>query len=122
MDFATLFFYINIHRDKIFVITLNGNAIAGKNFAHIISDIGLLHSLGIRLVIVYRIRPKIDKKLINKQYPIIYHKNIRVTDANTLELAKQISGTLQLDITALLSINLNNIPLQSAYINKSRQW
>lgn len=109
--------YINIHRDKTFVITLNGNAIADKNFAHIISDIGLLHSLGIRLVIVYGIRPQIDKKLINQQYPIIYHKNIRVTDANTLELAKQISGTLQLDITALLSMSLNNTPLQSAHIH-----
>lgn len=45
--------YINIHRDKTFVITLNGSAIADKNFAHIINDIGLLPSLGIRLVIVY---------------------------------------------------------------------
>lgn len=109
--------YINIHRDKTFVITLNGNAIADKNFTHLISDIGLLHSLGIRLVIVYGIRPQVNKTLINDQYPVIYHKNIRVTDANTLELTKQISGTLQWDITALLSMSLNNTPLQGAYIN-----
>lgn len=81
--------YINIHRDKTFVITLNGNAIADKNFTHIISDIGLLHSLGIRLVVVYGIRPQIDKKLLTRQYPAIYHKNIHVTDANTMELVKK---------------------------------
>ncbi|HGJ5899274.1 MAG TPA: amino-acid N-acetyltransferase, partial [Arsenophonus apicola] len=109
--------YINIHRDKTFVITLNGNAIADKNFTHIISDIGLLHSLGIRLVVVYGIRPQIDKKLLTRQYPAIYHKNIRVTDANTMELAKKISATLQWDITALLSMSLNNTPLQGAHIN-----
>lgn len=80
--------YINIPRNKTFVITLNGDAIADKNFANIISDIGLLHRLGIRLVAVYSIRLQIDKKLKNHQCPVVDHKNIRVTDANSLELAK----------------------------------
>lgn len=42
---------------------------------------------------------------------------IRVTDAKTLELVKQAAGTLQLDITARLSMSLNNTPLQGAHIN-----
>ncbi|EFA9206292.1 amino-acid N-acetyltransferase [Escherichia coli] len=109
--------YINTHRGKTFVIMLGGEAIAHENFSSIVNDIGLLHSLGIRLVVVYGARPQIDANLAAHHHEPLYHKNIRVTDAKTLELVKQAAGTLQLDITARLSMSLNNTPLQGAHIN-----
>lgn len=39
---------------------LGGEAIEHDNFSSIVNDIGLLHSLGIRLVVVYGARPQID--------------------------------------------------------------
>ena len=109
--------YINTHRGKTFVIMLGGEAIEHENFSSIGNDIGLLHSLGIRLVVVYGARPQIDANLAAHHHEPLYHKNIRVTDAKTLELVKQAAGTLQLDITARLSMSLNNTPLQGAHIN-----
>ncbi|EIY9409291.1 amino-acid N-acetyltransferase [Escherichia coli] len=109
--------YINTHRRKTFVIMLGGEAIEHENFSSIVNDIGLLHSLGIRLVVVYGARPQIDANLAAHHHEPLYHKNIRVTDAKTLELVKQAAGTLQLDITARLSMSLNNTPLQGAHIN-----
>ncbi|EIK5254197.1 amino-acid N-acetyltransferase [Escherichia coli] len=109
--------YINTHRGKTFVIMLGGEAIEHENFSSIVNDIGLLHSLGIRLVVVYGARPQIDANLAAHRHEPLYHKNIRVTDAKTLELVKQAAGTLQLDITARLSMSLNNTPLQGAHIN-----
>ncbi|EEW2447327.1 amino-acid N-acetyltransferase [Escherichia coli] len=109
--------YINTHRGKTFVIMLGGEAIEHDNFSSIVNDIGLLHSLGIRLVVVYGARPQIDANLAAHHHEPLYHKNIRVTDAKTLELVKQAAGTLQLDITARLSMSLNNTPLQGAHIN-----
>ena len=109
--------YINTHRGKTFVIMLGGEAIEHENFSSIVNDIGLLHSLGIRLVVVYGARPQIDAHLAAHHHEPLYHKNIRVTDAKTLELVKQAAGTLQLDITARLSMSLNNTPLQGAHIN-----
>ncbi|EMS4560960.1 amino-acid N-acetyltransferase [Escherichia coli] len=109
--------YINTHRGKTFVIMLGGEAIEHENFSSIVNDIGLLHSLGIRLVVVYGARPQIDANLASHHHEPLYHKNIRVTDAKTLELVKQAAGTLQLDITARLSMSLNNTPLQGAHIN-----
>ncbi|EJP4107499.1 amino-acid N-acetyltransferase [Escherichia coli] len=108
--------YINTHRGKTFVIMLGGEAIEHENFSSIVNDIGLLHSLGIRLVVVYGARPQIDANLAAHHHEPLYHKNIRVTDAKTLELVKQAAGTLQLDITARLSMSLNNTPLQGAHI------
>ncbi|HBH8833520.1 TPA: amino-acid N-acetyltransferase [Escherichia coli] len=109
--------YINTYRGKTFVIMLGGEAIEHENFSSIVNDIGLLHSLGIRLVVVYGARPQIDANLAAHHHEPLYHKNIRVTDAKTLELVKQAAGTLQLDITARLSMSLNNTPLQGAHIN-----
>ena len=109
--------YINTHRGKTFVIMLGGEAIEHENFSSIVNDIGLLHILGIRLVVVYGARPQIDANLAAHHHEPLYHKNIRVTDAKTLELVKQAAGTLQLDITARLSMSLNNTPLQGAHIN-----
>ena len=109
--------YINTHRGKTFVIMLGGEAIEHENFSSIVNDIGLLHSLGIRLVVVYGARPQIDANLATHHHEPMYHKNTRVTDAKTLELVKQAAGTLQLDITARLSMSLNNTPLQGAHIN-----
>ncbi|MGV4276642.1 amino-acid N-acetyltransferase [Citrobacter farmeri] len=109
--------YINTHRGKTFVIMLGGEAIEHENFSSIVNDIGLLHSLGIRLVVVYGARPQIDANLVTYHHEPMYHKNTRVTDAKTLELVKQAAGTLQLDITARLSMSLNNTPLQGAHIN-----
>ncbi|RZM87822.1 MULTISPECIES: amino-acid N-acetyltransferase [unclassified Escherichia] len=109
--------YINTHRGKTFVIMLGGEAIEHENFSSIVSDIGLLHSLGIRLVVVYGARPQIDANLAAHHHEPLYHKNTRVTDGKTLELVKQAAGTLQLDITARLSMSLNNTPLQGAHIN-----
>lgn len=109
--------YINTHRGKTFVIMLGGEVIEHENFSSIVNDIGLLHSLGIRLVVVYGARPQIDANLAAHHHEPLYHKNIRVTDAKTLELVKQAAGTLQLDITARLSMSLNNTPLQGAHIN-----
>ncbi|MCS2156460.1 amino-acid N-acetyltransferase [Scandinavium sp. H11S7] len=109
--------YINAHRGKTFVIMLGGEAIEHENFSSIVNDIGLLHSLGIRLVLVYGARPQIDANLAEHHHEPIYHKNTRVTDAKTLDMVKQAAGMLQLDITARLSMSLNNTPLQGAHIN-----
>ena len=109
--------YINAHRGKTFVIMLGGEAIEHDNFSGIVNDIGLLHSLGIRLVLVYGARPQIDANLADHQIAPRYHKHTRVTDAASLELVKQAAGRLQLEITARLSMSLGNTPLQGAHIN-----
>lgn len=111
--------YINAHRGKTFVIMLGGEAIGHENFSSIVNDIGLLHSLGIRLVVVYGARPQIDANLAEHQLEPIYHKYTRVTDAQSLELVKQAAGRLQLDITARLSMSLNNTPLQGRILMSS---
>lgn len=109
--------YINAHRGKTFIIMLNGEAINNINFQDIINDIGLLHSLGIKLVVVYGAHPQINEILQKSKIKSIYHNSIRITDPRSLEKIKKVVGRLQLDIIARLSMNINNTPLQGAQIN-----
>ena len=109
--------YINAHHGKTFVILLTGAVLKNDNYSSIISDIGLLYSLGIKLVIVNGARNQIDASLKNHNITPKYHKNTRITDAATLDVIKQVTGLLQLNITASLSMSLNNTPLQGAHIS-----
>ncbi|PLC56903.1 amino-acid N-acetyltransferase [Photobacterium carnosum] len=109
--------YLNAHVGKTMVIMVGGKAIADPNFANIVSDIALLHSLGIHIVMVYGARPQITTLLEQQHYDSPYHKGIRITDTHSLEIAKQAAGQLQLDITARFSMGLNNTPMAGSQIN-----
>lgn len=109
--------YVNAHRGKVFVIMLDGEVVEHSNYKNIISDLGLMHSLGIKLVIVYGARHQIDRLHSQQQHPCRYHKQIRITDGRSLDLVKQAAGQLQLDITARLSMSLSNTPMAGAHIN-----
>ncbi|BCV47697.1 amino-acid acetyltransferase [Shewanella algae] len=109
--------YVNAHRGKTFVVMLGGEALAQPKFRSIINDVALLHSLGIKVVLVYGARPQIDEALANNQIEPAYHQGVRITDEATLKVIKQVAGSLQFDITARLSMSLSNTPMQGAQIN-----
>ncbi|KMT64573.1 amino-acid N-acetyltransferase [Catenovulum maritimum] len=109
--------YVNAHRGKTFVVVLGGETIQQAEFHEIINDIALLHSLGIKIVLVYGARPQISSALESNQLTSSFHKSIRITDDSTLGLIKQVAGGLMLDITARLSMSLSNTPMQGAQIN-----
>ena len=109
--------YVNSHRGKTFVVMLGGEALANKQFRSIINDIALLHSLGIKIVLVHGARPQIDEALADKSILPEYYNGVRITDEDAFKVIKQVVGGLQLDITARLSMSLSNTPMQGAQIN-----
>lgn len=109
--------YVNAHRGKTMVIMLGGEIFTDPNFDNIINDIALLHSLGVRIVLVYGARPQINDNLQNNHCESQYHKGIRVTNESALNLAMQAAGRLQLALTARLSMSLNNTPMQGTQLN-----
>lgn len=109
--------YVTAHRGKTMVIILGGEAYQDQNFNNIINDIALLHSLGVKIVLVHGARPQINQRLTQQNLSTPYHKGIRVTDADALDLVMQSAGQLQLDITARLSMCLNNTPMAGTQLN-----
>jgi amino-acid N-acetyltransferase len=109
--------YVNAHRGKTFVVMLGGEALAQPQFKAIINDIALLHSLGIKIVLVHGARPQIDEALAQHSLTPEYYNGVRITEEDTFKVIKQVVGALQLDITARLSMSLSNTPMQGAQIN-----
>ncbi|HEY5718516.1 MAG TPA: amino-acid N-acetyltransferase [Motiliproteus sp.] len=106
--------YINAHRGKTFVLTLDGDALASEGFANIVHDIALLNSLGVKLVLVHGARPQIEARLQRNGHDSLFHRDLRVTDAAALECVKEAVGCLRSEIEAKLSMGLPNSPMHGA--------
>ncbi|UCC57058.1 MAG: amino-acid N-acetyltransferase [Gammaproteobacteria bacterium] len=111
--------YINAHRDCTFVLAFGGDAVADSRFADLVHDIALLHSLGIRLVLVHGARPQIETRLRARGARLEYAGGLRVTDDAALECVKEAAGTVRVEIEALLSMGLANTPMAGARIGAS---
>lgn len=109
--------YINAHRHKTFVLMFGGEAVTNPNFKHIIHDIALLHSLGIRLILVHGARPQINSNLKEKGIQSPFHMNRRITTRDALSCVMGAVGSIRLQIEALLSMGLANSPMYGARID-----
>ncbi|MDP6536995.1 MAG: amino-acid N-acetyltransferase [Gammaproteobacteria bacterium] len=112
--------YINAHRNKIFVVLLSGEALADKNLPNIVYDLNLLHSLGVKLVLVHGARPQITTALDQQGRQSNYYKNLRITEAGYIETIKQTVGSLSLTLESLFSLGISNSPMHGADIRLCR--
>lgn len=109
--------YINAHRGKTFVLMFDGEAVQHENFQHIIHDIALLHSLGIRLILVHGARPQINTHLALNQIETPFYQQRRITTRESLKAVMSAVGAIRLQIEALLSMGLANSPMHGARID-----
>ncbi|MDM8558672.1 amino-acid N-acetyltransferase [Candidatus Parabeggiatoa sp. HSG14] len=108
--------YIHAHRGRTFVICFGGEAVQSPHFSYLIQDIALLNSLGIRLVLVYGIRPQIEQYLQTYGQKSCYANGIRVTDEIALKCVKAACGEVRTEIESLLSMGLCNSPTDDVRI------
>ena len=106
--------YINAHRDCTFVVMLPGEGVEHPNFGNIVHDLVLLHSLGVRLVLVHGSRPQIEARLAERGLTPRYHKDLRITDGPTLDCVIDAVGSLRIAIEARLSMDMAASPMQGS--------
>lgn len=106
--------YINAHRERTFVVMLPGESIEHENFGNTVHDLVLLHSLGVRLVLVFGSRPQIEARLTEQGLESRYHQDLRITDADTLSCVLAAVGQLRAFMEARLSMDMASSPMQGA--------
>lgn len=109
--------YINTHRGKTFVIMFNGEAVNHDNFSHLIHDFALLHSLGIKLVLVHGARPQIDANLAENHIETPMADDVRITTKEAMPYILKAVGSIRLQIEAQLSMGLANSPMYGSRID-----
>lgn len=106
--------YIHAHHGRTFVINFGGEAAQAPGFEALIYDIALLHSLGVRMVLVHGARPQIDAALAEAGIETPMVGGVRVTGGDALACVKRAVGSLRMDIEALLSTGLASTPMGGA--------
>ena len=106
--------YVHAFRNRTFVIAFGGEVVADDEFLGVIHDLNLLHSLGIRLVVVHGFRPQIEAILAAQRIPSRYANGVRVTDMDAMDCALEAAGQVRARIEALLSLGLANSPMAGA--------
>lgn len=95
---------------------LGGESVADQNFANIVHDIALLHSLGVRLILVHGSRPQIADRLAEKGIDTQLHHHLRVTDEDTLKCVIDAAAEVRAEIESRLSLGLPNTPMAGSRI------
>ena len=108
--------YIYAHRGKTFVVYINDQILASDSIASLIHDLALVHTLGVKLVLVLGIRSLIDKKL-GKQSKNSFKNGWRITNTKSLSAIKEVVGTIKSEVEALFSIGLINTPMSGMKLN-----
>jgi amino-acid N-acetyltransferase len=106
--------YIHAHRGRTFVIMFGGEAVESKDLRTLLYDVALLHSLGVRLVLVAGARPQIDEALARRGQQPRYEGGLRVTDDLALQCVKEAVGVNRVELESLLSMGLPNSPMAGA--------
>ncbi|MBK9675746.1 MAG: amino-acid N-acetyltransferase [Betaproteobacteria bacterium] len=111
--------YIYALRGKTLVIAFGGEVVADDTFLGIVHDLNLLHSLGMRLVVVHGSRPQIEAILTQQDIENRYAFGLRITDPETMDCVLEASGQVRSRIEALLSLGIANSPMAGARIRVS---
>ncbi|MFV2089844.1 MAG: amino-acid N-acetyltransferase [Pseudomonadales bacterium] len=104
--------YISKHRNKTFVVLLEGGALAHANLVNVVHDLALVHVLGVRLVVVHGARQQIDQALGEASF----HNGRRITRETDLPTLLGIFGEQRARLEALFSTGLPTSPLRETDI------
>ena len=96
--------YVRAYRDQIFVVKLGGDVLAdAPALDHVAGQVALLHSLGIRIVVVHGGGPQASAMLRRLGHEPVLVAGRRVTDDAALDVAKMVyPGLLSTELLAAL--------------------
>jgi amino-acid N-acetyltransferase len=106
--------YIHAFRGSTFVVAFGGEVVSDGTFVALTHDINLLHSLGVRLVLVHGARPQTEARLQQRGHDTHVVDGVRVTDVHALDCVIEAAGSLGVEISALLSMGVAESPMAGA--------
>ncbi len=106
--------YIHRFRGNAFVIALGGDVLADGSFPAIASDIALLKSLGIGIVLVCGAEPQIAAALSQSGIELTVTDHGPVVSADALQSIARAVGGVRFEIEAALSRGVSGSPMSGA--------
>jgi amino-acid N-acetyltransferase len=88
-DLRGILRYVPMFRDHVFVIAVDGSIVGHENFTNIVTDIAVLRSLSIKVVLVHGIGHQLVALAGEHNVPLSDVQGEGVTDAATMSLARE---------------------------------
>jgi amino-acid N-acetyltransferase len=114
--FRTVAPHIHAYRGKTFVVAIAGELIAAGKLPLFAQDLAILHSMGIKVVLVHGFRPQVNEQLAAKGHTSRFVHGLRITDGVALDAAQEAAGQLRFEIEAAFSQGLPNTPMANAIV------
>jgi amino-acid N-acetyltransferase len=108
--------YIHKFRHQTFVVGVCGEAIAAGKLQHLVQDLAMIQSMGVKLVLVHGFRPQVNEQLLAKGHTPKYSHGMRITDEVALDCAQEAAGQLRYEIEAAFSQGLPNTPMADSTV------
>ena len=108
--------YIHMHRGKTFVVGVVGEALAAGKLGNIATDLALIQSMGVKIVLVHGFRPQVNEQLHAKGHEAHFSHGLRITDEVALDSAQEAAGQLRYEIEAAFSQGLPNTPMAGSKV------
>lgn len=109
--------YVHLHHGRTFVISFAGEVVADKTLLnHLVMDVSLIASMGVRVVLVHGSRPQIESLMALRHLEGRFYKGTRITGPEELECVKEACGETRFDIEAAFSQGLPNTPMQHSRV------
>nr|CCA24022.1 aminoacid acetyltransferase putative [Albugo laibachii Nc14] len=115
--FRTMSPYINVHRGATMVIHLPGELIESPVFSAVMQDLVLMHTFGIRLLLVAGSRPQLNQQLTMRNLSPRYVSELRITGTEELQCAMKAAGLVRFHIESFLGRGIINSPGRTRQVN-----
>ncbi|GAA3900357.1 amino-acid N-acetyltransferase [Halomonas cibimaris] len=109
--------YINAHRGRTFVVLVEGEALGAERGEPLIQDLALLHTLGVRLTVVFGVRPQVEAALAADNIVPERANGRWVADAAVMRRVEQVAAQQRLWLEARLSLGLPSTPLHGVELS-----
>ena len=104
-DLRGILKYVPMFRDHVFVIALDGSLVAHENFQNVLLDLAVLRSLNINIVLVHGVGQQLNALAADREVKITNAHGEGQTDAQTLEIATEVTALVSLSIMQGLTRN-----------------
>lgn len=105
--------YINAHQGSIFVIHIPGALLNETLFPSVMEDIALMSVVGIKLVLVLGPNHLVTKRVSDEGLDAHVVNGIRATDLRTLQIVKEVAGSMRFEVECALAKGVTNMPSAS---------
>ena len=97
--------YVEKYKNEIIVIKYGGNVLIDRKvFNNFIEDIGILHKLGLSIIVVHGGGPRIKRELDKSNIASKFIKGLRVTDKTIIDIVENVLIDFNKDIVTSLKL------------------